>query len=283
MSKIYLIFASMFVYDYFNFPPAFQIGMHAQDDWELSMVTCGEGIRTIGDVTKPFDTTEVVIIPPKIPHQWIFDSDVTDADGNVSNITVKFSEQTLKALSVLCPEMQTVVSTFDDYKEPIVFSGNEAAGLRSILKMMKKRDNVNRLPLICEILRLITSDSPGKIFEQYHTFSAAEQKMERIRVYITCNLARHITLEDTAKMMGIGQSGLCGFIKRQTGKTFSEYLNGLKIDRACRMLRDTDCNISEIAYDSGFTSVPYFNRVFTKLKGTTPTAYRKDLLTPDSL
>lgn len=74
--------------------------------------------------------------------------------------------------------------------------------------------------------------------------------------------------------MGMNKSSFCIFVKRNTGLTFSQYLNDIKLHRAVEMLRNKDTQISNIAYESGFTSVPYFNRIFKRKYGCTPKEYR---------
>lgn len=55
----------------------------------------GSGIKLIGDTTDPFQSGEVVIIPPEIPHCWYFDGSSTDAEGKIVNITLSFTNEFL--------------------------------------------------------------------------------------------------------------------------------------------------------------------------------------------
>ena len=64
------------------------------------------------------------------------------------------------------------------------------------------------------------------------------------------------------------------FMRRHAGKSLSEFVNGIRLERAMEMLRHTDKNISDIAYDTGFANVTYFNRLFRNKYNRTPRSVR---------
>ncbi len=57
-------------------------------------------------------------------------------------------------------------------------------------------------------------------------------------------------------------------------KSFFEFLNEYKINRACKLLIETDKQVSEICYASGFESIPFFYRQFKKFKSCQPKTYQ---------
>lgn len=63
-------------------------------------------------------------------------------------------------------------------------------------------------------------------------------------------------------------------MRRNTGKSFSEYLNDYRLEKAMEMLRSTDERIADIAYDVGFANVTYFNRLFKSRFGYSPKELR---------
>ena len=65
------------------------------------------------------------------------------------------------------------------------------------------------------------------------------------------------------------------FLKKMTGKTFFSYLAEYRIESSCQMLTKTNMAIAEICFASGFKDIPYYNRVFKKIKAVTPTEYRE--------
>ena len=59
-------------------------------------------------------------------------------------------------------------------------------------------------------------------------------------------------------------------------KNFSDFIAEVRIGHACKLLLDSDMDIAEICYLSGYQQITNFNRQFKKLKGTTPNIYRKN-------
>ena len=64
-------------------------------------------------------------------------------------------------------------------------------------------------------------------------------------------------------------------LKALTGKTPTQYMRMLRMKRAMELLNNTQLNISEIAYDLGFSDPNYFSRTFQQIYGKTPSSIRK--------
>jgi YesN/AraC family two-component response regulator len=93
--------------------------------------------------------------------------------------------------------------------------------------------------------------------------------------YITSHLHGRITLESTAEALNISPAYLSRLFKSETGFSFSDYVNKLKIEEASALLlytRYTDLEISNLLC---FSSQSYFIKVFKKFTGVTPKEYKK--------
>lgn len=95
--------------------------------------------------------------------------------------------------------------------------------------------------------------------------------------YINDNLERPLSVKDISIGANISKSVLYRIFSKHCGCTLSEYVNRKRIERAEKLLRETEMSISEIALKAGFCSDVYFRMVFKKLKGTTPVKYRRTL------
>ncbi|MFY0674001.1 MAG: tetratricopeptide repeat protein [Bacteroidia bacterium] len=80
-------------------------------------------------------------------------------------------------------------------------------------------------------------------------------------------------IEELSKTMGMSRTQLHRKLKALTGKSASQFVNDFKIDKACELLLLPENNVSEVAYSLGFTDPNYFTRVFTKIKGLSPTEF----------
>ena len=94
--------------------------------------------------------------------------------------------------------------------------------------------------------------------------------------YIDSHFKQEISLDDISlNKTGITKEYYCNIFKKVTGKTFTEYINSLRIEYAAKLLSGTNKPITEIAYESGFNDLSYFNRVFKSAKGISPGSFRK--------
>jgi len=100
--------------------------------------------------------------------------------------------------------------------------------------------------------------------------------------FLNENLQANLRLEDLAQVSGYSLSRFKVKFKKEIGVTPAEFVTLQKLDEAKRQLRETDKNITEIAYDLGFSSSNYFSSVFKKMEACTPQYYRKRVSVPGS-
>ncbi len=94
--------------------------------------------------------------------------------------------------------------------------------------------------------------------------------------WIEKNYNESITLEKLSEVSGFNKKYLCRVFKEYTSKTVVEYINTLRLEKACLEMRAK--SITESAYDSGFNDLSYFCRVFKSHMGMTPGEYKKAVL-----
>jgi len=252
-----------------------QITFHEQKTWELSYVITGSGTRIIGDIIEPFSRGEVILIPPNIPHCWSFDELDADTNGKIENITIAFSNQFLENYEITFPELKDKISRMKLNREAISFKKSTLSQLQNILISMAAESEIERISSFIKVLSLISTpentDTVGRlIIEDKKT-----KRIQKILLYIMNNYQNTITLEEMAKLIDFDKSSFCIFFKKMTGKTFFSYLIEYRIESSCHMIAKTNMTIAEICFASGFKDVPYYNRVFKKIKKITPSEYRK--------
>ena len=104
---------------------------------------------------------------------------------------------------------------------------------------------------------------------------AESPMIRRARAYILANQADPIDLDKVAQAMHVSTFYFCKMFKKATGLTFTDYLSRVRVEKAKTLLLNPHLRISEIAYDVGFQSLTHFNRMFRKIVGESPTAYRE--------
>lgn len=104
--------------------------------------------------------------------------------------------------------------------------------------------------------------------------SGTETACQSAIKYMQENLHRHISLEQLAQFAGYTPGHFSAIFRRSVGHAPIAYFNLLKMQAACQMLDTTDMNVNQIAAKLGFDDSYYFSRLFTKIMGMPPTAYR---------
>ncbi len=92
--------------------------------------------------------------------------------------------------------------------------------------------------------------------------------------YIEENYKEKLLLSDVAEKTYVSQWHLSKLLNKETGQTFSEILNGVRIEKAKEFLKNSSLRIGDIAEEVGFVDLAHFSRVFKKLCGMSANEYR---------
>lgn len=148
---------------------------------------------------------------------------------------------------------------------------------------------------LAEILGYVDASHISKIFRarlgmRINDYRQCYEKVQKIcrvseaRVdyaiveYIARNYSQNITLKDISNEFGIGVRKINEILVSQIGMNFADYLDKVRINKACEMLLETDRSITDIAYSVGYGTVKTFNRKFINRTLKTPSEFRKQIL-----
>jgi two-component system response regulator YesN len=113
-------------------------------------------------------------------------------------------------------------------------------------------------------------------FVRGFVFADIPNLLKDICSHILENPEACVSLQSAANLFRVNNTYLSNLFKQKTGMRFNEYLTGVKVARAKYYLEYTDKKVSEISYDLGYADSDYFNRLFKKYTGATPSSYRKN-------
>jgi len=101
--------------------------------------------------------------------------------------------------------------------------------------------------------------------------------LQKIEVFLAECKSDQVSLKEVAASVNLSPCHFCSVFKKQTGLTFSQYRTRQRLEKARKLLGDPGRRVSDVAFDAGFESIPYFNRAFRRAFGCSPTKYRERL------
>lgn len=113
-------------------------------------------------------------------------------------------------------------------------------------------------------------------YEKTETVNVAEKEESLIFDYLASGYSRpELSITELQQATGISEQKISAVIRRKSGMNFKQFLNKLRITEAKRLLKETDLQVSEIAFQAGYGNVSHFNRVFKEHEHCSPNEFRK--------
>lgn len=247
---------------------------HYHPEYELTLIISGYGNRLVGDNYQPFGPGDWVLLGPDIPHTW---TSAPDSQGVHRALVLQFSREW--ALRVfLKPEFQAVHDLLARAGGGLKFPSADA-GQHELLAQAIFFPGTKGLLACMQVLEQLSRTKAMPISE-FHLPQQAHGntrlRLETIIRYVQESPAS-ATLTRAAEAIHLSESALCKLFKRHMGRTFSDYVNQVRISRASALLIQTDLPVNQVASQAGYENMAYFNRVFLKAKGVPPRQYRQSV------
>lgn len=160
---------------------------------------------------------------------------------------------------------------------PILMALENHAGSCTEYRMEEYTRNLSEAKDGQKLLKLLHEGFGYLIrWQQKRQLDQKENIAERARQYINLNFEDPmIGLYSISDMLGVSNTYLSTTFKKKYGIGIAQYINSLRIEKAKRLIVNTDENIKEIALSVGFSSDAAFIRVFKQFENTTPGRYKK--------
>jgi AraC-like DNA-binding protein len=161
----------------------------------------------------------------------------------------------------------------------LFFGDDIAASVGKSVAKLPGQKGVARITSLLKILEKLSGSDAITLSSEFYTASRSketENRINKVCQFIQDHAAENITVAQASEMVHLSKSAFCKFFKRTMRTNFSDYVNDIRIANACYLLSETDKPVREIAMETGFESLTYFNRIFMKKKTRTPSAFRKN-------
>ena len=248
-----------------DFPEGWGIKKHFHKDYyHLFCFIKGTGVFLIKDQKYDIVPGSCFLLPPGIVH-GLENSKVDELLSYEIKFTVS-NEEIKRSLTkaVVAADQGDFIRTCAEFVYKNGLSHNSA-----------KLDKANHF--MCALLAKLTDGNvqTGQQNSELIDTSAYSETTISIMVYLESNYMHHIYLDDIARHIEYNRNYMCSLFKNDTGITVIDYLNYVRIRKACEYILYSDIGLSQISYRVGFLNLSHFNRTFKKLVGTTPSAYGK--------
>lgn len=250
---------------------------HFHPEYELVLNLKSNGTRIIGDSVELFDQYDMVFIAGNIPHCWNYyrnDSPLPDKHG----IIVHFKLASLGETLLSQHELHDLKELLTESERGIVFSTEDSKKAESHLVRMINNKGIDKLIDFFNIIKIMcSSDKRGHLCSENYKQAFDERgnkRMTDVYTYIRENYFKPISLEKIAKIARMSPFAFSRYFKINSGAGFIEYLNRVRTNKACYLLRETEYQVHDIAMECGFASISNFNKQFRKAEGISPRDYR---------
>lgn len=261
--------------------PHFYDKLHYHPELQLKYVVEGTGDLFAGDAFVHFEPGNLFLIGPNQSH--VFKSDPVYFEGNsdliAHSISIFFQEESLGQGFFNLEEVSAIRRLIERSGRGLQFSKKVADTVGERILEVPGKQGFERFVEILRILHDLATSEEYKYLATVNTHSPLSdhesEKINDVINYILQNYQDDIKLADVSNIANYSQAAFCHFFKQHTRKTFVQFLIEVRVSKACKMLRNSDLNVSQICYDCGFNNVSNFNRQFKKITGLSPTAYTK--------
>lgn len=247
---------------------------HYHPEYELTYIVNGKGRRLIGDHHEYFESGDLILIGPGLPHTWVSDSSMKE---QCEAVVIQFSVDFIERFTDL-DELHHIKKLLSYSKQGLSFIQNKSTSLKESIKQLPTKDGIEKVTALLHILNELTKSKNTFLASSLYQPLKGTENEKRINLvcnYIQTHATENLTIHKVAALIYLSPSAFCKFFKRVTGKTFSDYVNDVRIANVCNDLIASDKQIAEIAYQNGFETMTYFNRIFLKKQKMRPSDYRK--------
>jgi AraC-like DNA-binding protein len=253
------------------------IRWHYHEEYELHLITKTSGKVFVGDYIGRFKPGNLVLTGPRLPHNWI-STEIPEEGVEIRDRVLQFPDEPLRQASELIPELREAFPLLERAKHGIEFIGASELASESMDQILES-SGLERFSVFLKLLAKLSKHQEYRLLSsvQLQSFDddASLNQISEVVDYMTANYATPFTMSEIAERIGMTESRFSRYFRRATGNTFTDFVNHLRINRACQLLMETEQYISTICYNVGFNNVANFNRRFMEIKGMTPSEFRK--------
>ncbi len=254
--------------------------LHYHPEWQLTAIQQGRGVFLVGNSCTTFQEGDVFFIGSNVPHLIKNDAIYyTDESPEVYSVSIFFHENSFGTGFFDLPELSAFKKVLSNAQRGLrALEGSRAQLQKSIFKCLALKGMARFQQLLIIFAQLTEIKEVAFLNDAAFNYSSKEEDGHRLNAvfqYSIQQLAERIELEQVAALANLSVSQFCRYFKLHTRKTYMQFLNELRIETACKLLLLQEQSIAQVSYAVGFNNLSNFNRQFKRIKGRSPSEYRR--------
>ena len=254
--------------------PNFETNWHKHEEYELILITKGNGTLLMGDYIGEYKNGDVYFLAGNLPH-WFRKQ---QQKMNAAAIVIHFRMEIFGLPFLATPELKTIHNLLRK-NNGIQLQKHLKKNITDLINGFQHSKGFYRIQQLLFCLYQISCSNLYSVLTS--NFSNTKEQInpaiEIIFNYSFKHYLNRITLSEIAKVANMSIPTFCRFFKRNVKKTYFDFLQELRIGYACQLLTTTKKPILEICYESGYNSWAHFSKKFKAIKHTTASRYRNEL------
>lgn len=244
---------------------------------ELTYIAKGKGTRLVADHVDSFAEGDIVLIGANVPHYW-------HMRGNSAGLALQWDFAFDHGIWSF-GEAASLRPLLDFARRGLQLRGTTAEVTRRRMEAMPGRAGLDRLSGFLKILSGLVAAPRADLVPlsaQSFSLSGSAETQEAIRravSYILASYRESVNLADLLRLTGMSRATFARQFALNVGKSFSSFRNQVRLQAVCQALRDTNEPVGNVAFNHGFNQLSFFNRLFRREFGISPSEYRQRIAT----
>ena len=246
---------------------------HYHQAMELTLIERGAGTRFVADHIELFEAGDLVLIGANVPHYW-------HPRGRSAGLSVQWDFPLDHGIWTFGETAAPLRALATSALRGLHLRGDTARKTATAMAELPNLAGLQRLAAFLHLLANVAS-APKRDMRPLgalpFSMDGTDEQQEAVRRAVSYILAHYrdpIRLEELLRLSGMSRATFARQFQRHAGKPFSTFLNQVRLQAVCRALLDTAEPIGSIAFSHGFNQLSFFNRLFQREFGTSPSTYR---------
>ena len=255
---------------------------HYHPELEIIYFIKGKTNGVIGDGFMEFEAGDLLLLGSNFPHVLQENNEFNSQypEDKPFGLIIQFNENFLGDIFFNIPEMKSIQQLFERAKRGIQFKGYLREKICTLLSDIQTKKESQKLLLLLEALDLMASDSDSQYEfltnqDYYFNYSEDEERMWKVNEYVYKHFKEKISISEIASIAHMTETSFCRYFKARTLKSFTQFLNEIRIAYSCKLLKKKNVRILAVSQEAGFNNFSYFCRTFKKVVKITPYEYVK--------